>query len=205
MGKVDKLLNAFVTNCNKWVCADHNSESGQPAAIFREIKKRGYKFEEIAPNRWAKSVYCPTCKRNTTHYKLLNKTPEFSSKSRCPIDSVSRKRVLELLENKDAFTGASITSTPEIDHKVPWTRMDSDINIKNLSDKKILEHFQLLTREHNLLKDRMCSICKQKGIRPPFMEIRYWYSGKEKYEGTCEGCGWYDAKKWKQSLNSKLK
>ena len=47
--KSEKLLNAFKTNCGKWVCSTHNSESGQPAAIFREIKKQGYVFEEVTP------------------------------------------------------------------------------------------------------------------------------------------------------------
>ena len=72
----------------------------------------------------------------------------------------------------------------------------------SLTDDEIVENFQLLTREHNLLKDRMCSECKKSNIRPPFLGISYWYQGGKDYCGSCVGCGWYDGKKWRESINS---
>ena len=104
----------------------------------------------------------------------------------------------------DAFSGASISSTPEIDHKIPWTRLDNDIDASTLSDREIKQHFQLLTREHNLLKDRMCGHCKNDNIRPPFFGIHFWYEGDEHYNDSCEGCGWHDGAKWKEELNKIL-
>jgi hypothetical protein len=205
MSKKDILLNAFLKNIGEWVCGYCNSGSNQPAATFREIKKLGYEFEEYSPNRWGKDKYCHKCQNQRTHYKLLSANPKFSVQSRISIVGVERTRVITLLEGKDAFTGASISSTPEIDHKTPWTRLDKDIDTKDLSNDEIKNHFQLLTREHNLLKDRACGSCKVNNIRPPFIGINYWYKGDQNYNDTCEGCGWYDGKKWRESINNKLK
>jgi hypothetical protein len=204
MSKVDKFLKALKENVGEWTCCYCNSGSDQPAATFREIKKRGYIFEEVGNNRWAKTIFCPICNGYHTHYKLLFTEKINEEKPRCSITPKQRDRVIKILKEKDAFTGAKITSTPEIDHKVPWSRLDKDINISNLSDEEIAEHFQLLTREHNLLKDRECQKCIKTNIRPHFFEIPFWYEGDEKYNGSCEGCGYYDGKKWRKELKEKL-
>ena len=205
MSKVDDLLQACKENLGKWTCAYCASNSGQPAATFREIKKLGYKFEETSPGRWAKNMICAVCGTERTHYKLLSLEPEFQEKQRISIDPKTRARILKLLEMTDAFSGASITSTPEIDHKIPWTRLVSDVDASKLNDREVKEHFQLLTREHNLLKDRMCGSCKLNNIRPPFLGINYWYEGDKHYTGSCIGCGWYDGIKWKEEINKLLK
>jgi hypothetical protein len=205
MAKKDKLLEVFKNKLGEWVCGYCNSESNQPAATFREIKKLGYKFEEHSPNRWGKELYCRICSDYRTHYKLLSINPEFEEKNRISINPIQRNRILKLLGGKDAMTGASISSTPEIDHKIPWTRLDYDIDASKLTDKQIVEHFQLLTREHNLLKDRACGSCKINDIRPPFLGISFWYKGDSKYNNTCDGCGWYDCAKWREIVNEKLK
>lgn len=205
MSKADDLLDAFKENVGEWVCGLCNSKSNQPAATFREIKKMGYAFEEHSPGRWGKAMYCSTCHQNTSHYKLLKLEPEFVEKPRIPISPKDRKRILKLLAFKDAFTGATISSTPEIDHKVPWSRLEQDVDVARLSDHSIFNHFQLLTREHNLLKDRACTSCIRTNKRPPFMQIDFWYQGNEVYGGSCVGCGWYDGEKWRIEINKKLK
>ena len=202
MSKTEDFLNECKNNIGKWTCSLHTTGSNQPAAIFREVKKLGYEFEEATPNRGAKTMYCPICKQETTHYTLLNANPTLTKHERLVIDKKSRERTLNALGWRDAFTGAKITSTPEIDHKTPWTRLDGDLDIRSLTDDEIVENFQLLTREHNLLKDRMCSECKKSNIRPPFLGISYWYQGGKDYCGSCVGCGWYDGKKWRESINS---
>lgn len=204
MSKADDLLLACKKNVGKWTCGYCGSNSNQPAATFRELKKRGYKFEEPTPGRWGKEMWCPECSAYRTHYKLLALEPVLPEHERCPIDKRSRERVLTLLGGRDAFTGGSISSVAEIDHKTPWTRMEGDLDIRSLSDEQIRQHFQLLTREHNLLKDRMCGRCKAENIRPPFLGIKFWYSGTENYCGSCYGCGWYDGVRWREELNKKL-
>ena len=80
--------------------------------------------------------------------------------------------------------------------------MNGDIDATKLSDEDIKQHFQLLTREHNLLKDRACDHCKKENKRPPFLEIPFWYEGGSNYTGMCEGCGWYDGVKWREELKN---
>jgi hypothetical protein len=203
--KSEKLLNAFKSNYGEWVCSMHNSESGQPAATFRKIKNEGYVFDEISPNRWGKMMFCPVCGRETTHYRLLSIEPKLETHRRIPISPKNRKRILSFYKNKDAFTNATITSTIEIDHKIPWTRLNDDIDTSSINEEEIKNNFQLLTKEHNLLKDRACTKCKNEGIREGLFGINFWYDGNSKYNGTCEGCGWYDGNKWRDKLNAKLK
>ncbi len=205
MSKVDELLSYLQSNVGEWCCSMCGSGSTQPAAIFREIKKLGYVFEEPTHGRWAKQMYCNRCKTQRSFYKLLKAEPDENLvKKRCTITAKDRERVLSLLDNKDAFTGATISSTPEIDHKTPWTRLEKDINIPTITDKEVIENFQLLTREHNLLKDRACGHCKLSNKRPPLFGIRFWYDGDDNYHGTCSGCGWYDGKRWREELNKTL-
>ncbi len=205
MSKADDFLKECKDHVGEWVCSLHSTGSNQPAAIFREVKKMGYQFEEPSPNRWAKSQFCPICNQETTHYKLLSPDPVFTVQSRNSISAKTRKRVLTLFNNKDAFTGASISSVAEIDHKTPWTRLESDFNLNDMTDEEIKENFQLLTREHNLLKDRACDHCKKNNVRPPFLGVPFWYKGNEQYCGFCEGCGWYDGAEWRKQLKQFIK
>ncbi len=198
------MLSMMKANVGQWCCGYCSSNSNQPAATFRELKKRGYIFDEHTPGRWGKEMYCPTCGTNRTHYRLLSAEIENKEKKRYGFTKAVSDRIKRLFDNRDAITGASISSVAEIDHKMPWTRLESDIDTSAISDDEIKSNFQLLTREHNLLKDRMCGRCKETGIRPPFLEIAFWYSGDEQYTGTCEGCGWYDARKWRQTVNDMI-
>ena len=204
MSKADDFLDECRKNLEQWVCSLHTTGSNQPAAIFREVKKRGYEFEEVSPNRWAKTMFCPVCEQETTHYKLKKDTPVFSRQERLAIDKKTRDRILKIFDNRDAFTGGSISSVAEIDHKVPWTRLKVDIDARDLTDEEIRTHFQLLTREHNLLKDRACTVCKNENVRPAFLGIPFWYSGGSEYLDTCEGCGWFDGEKWRYELSKIL-
>lgn len=205
MSKVDDLLKYFQEHIGEWACSTCGCHSGQPAATFREVKKRGYVFETSSSGRWGKEMFCPVCGINRTFYKLIKLQPDFSqTRSRCTISPKDRQRVLALCEGKDAFTGASISSVAQVDHKIPWTRMKEDLPISSLSDEEVRGHYQLLTGEHNLLKDRACGHCKQCGERPPLFGIRFWYTGDGTYRGTCEGCGWYDGVRWREELNKSL-
>ena len=202
MAKHQILLKAFQKNLGEWVCRMHNSDvAQQPASTFRELKKLGYKFEKVSARSWAKRKYCKVCENHTTHSKLLEFDPVFTKKPRINIPNSDRARILKLFKYRDAFTGGTISSTPEIDHKIPWSRLEQDIDTSNLSDNEIVEHFQLLTGEHNLLKDRACSKCINTNIRPPFLEIEFWYEGDKNFKGLCDGCGWYDGVKWRNELN----
>ena len=206
MSKADDLLQYFKENVGKWACSMCGSHSGQPAATFRTLKNAGWKFEEIAPQRWGKQMYCPHCGQETTHYKLLS-LEQGEDKSRNGLTPAHKRRIIANLPNTDAFTGASVKSSIEIDHKVPFDRLKEstgDVDVDQLSNKEIALHFQILTRDHNLLKDRACQSCIKFGTRPPFLGIKYWYEGNEVYRGSCVGCGWHDGAEWRRRLNERL-
>lgn len=206
MTKKEKLFNAFKENVGEWTCSYCNTGSNQTAAIFREIKADGYKFEKTGPKRWAKQLYCPICNDRRTHYKMTSTEPEYAQKHRCPMTEKDRERVLSLIGDRDAFSNSKITSGIQIDHKKPYARLTEDLKVSNLTDEEIVESFQSLTEDHNLLKARKCDECIISGIRPlGFGDIKYWYDGDEKYRGTCVGCCWYDAVKWREELNKHIK
>lgn len=207
MSKTDMLLEHFKKNLGKWTCAMCGSKSGQPAATFRALKNAGWQFEEHSPQRWGKTMYCSICGQATTHYKLISNV-QGEDKSRVGISNTQKKRIISILGEEDAFTGASAKSSLEIDHKVPFARLkdsSGDIDVDRLSNKEIVDCFQILTRDHNLLKDRACQHCIKTGERSPFFGINFWYEGGKKYCGSCKGCGYYDGTEWRRRLNEHLK
>jgi len=205
ISKQEYFLQKAQSNLNEWVCMLHNSVSStQPVSLTKLLRNKGYSFEEVSPKRWCKSLYCETCKTKTTHVKLLHLEPVFTSKPRISIDKKTREKIINLLDSRDAFTGVKITSITEIDHKVPFRKLEQDIDASKLSDEELLDNFQLLTNDHNLLKDRACLSCEKTNIRPPFFEVNFFYEGDENYLGSCVGCGWYDGAKWSCKLNEKL-
>ena len=202
------LLEACKKNIGEWVCTYCNSGSGQPAAVSRELRADGYLFEETSPGRYSTQMYCPTCGKKRTHIKLLSEEPVLDEKKRCSITKKDRERVLSILGTRDAFTGASIvSSTPEIDHKTPFSRLEQDKNISELTDEQIKDDFQILTRHSNLLKDKACKKCILTNKRTPFNGIEYWYVGDENYDHCigCVGCGWHDGVKYTEKLNQYIK
>lgn len=208
--KKQEMLDFYLNNIGKWgcaICSCKALKSSQTAALNRELRNEGYEFEEIEENsnQWAKKMNCVECGTTTSHYKLLSPLPNpAKNKHRINIPPKLRKHIIEIFNKRDAFTGASISSNPEVDHKIPWTRLEKDYDVKSMTDEELRNSFQLLTREHNLLKDRMCDKCKKTNIRPPFIGMSFWYEGNEKYLGTCVGCGWFDGVKWRLEANKKL-
>lgn len=117
------------------------------------------------------------------------------------ISSDIKDRIIYLLDGKDALTGFCIQSDPQIDHKVPLTRLHGVVNADAMSDEKLIEEFQLLSKEHKKIKYKACLVCLHIGRRPPFPGLKYWYRGNVFYNGTCTGCVWYDCNEWKKQLN----
>lgn len=206
MNRKEHLLKMLQEHVGEWVCLTCGTENaGQPAKYTNFLRNDGYVFEETGENRFSKQMYCEVCGKKTSHAKLLQVEQKNSYKPRLNMTPKEKARIRRILEDIDAFTEASISSNCEVDHKVPLTRLNEDIDSTKLNNDEIKEHFQLLTRDHNLLKDRACQHCLKYNERPPLFGITYWYVGDEHYNGTCEGCGWYDPSKWRDSLNQLIK
>ena len=207
MSKKDKALNEGIKHIGEWVCSSCASGSCQPAATYKSLRHEGYIFEETSEGRWDKRLYCPICDKRTTHYKLLSAEPMGSKKKRCNISPTDRKRCLSILGNRDAYTGASVTGKVEIDHKIPFSVLKQDIKISEITDGEIKKHFQILTPNHNALKEKKCKQCIKSGKRPKFFDSIFYYKGDEIYkehsDGShpCVGCGYHDGIKWREEYN----
>lgn len=207
MSKATDLLAFCKEHVGEWCCSVCGSNSNQPAATFRELKNAGWQFEECGHQRWGKQMFCARCGTERTHYKLLS-LEQGAGITRDNLTTPQRKRIRDLLSDRDAFSDSTAVSSAEVDHKEPFRRLREkgcpDINPDDLSDRQIAEHYQILTRDHNLLKDRECEHCQRLGVRPPFFGIMYWYEGDERYRGECKGCGYFDGAEWRRRLNEHL-
>jgi hypothetical protein len=105
-----------------------------------------------------------------------------------------------------------------IDHRFPqarWGKAEPPL-AKETTDGEIRARFQLLKKDgsgnHNQLKSRACEACIKTGKRGFPLGIKHFYKGGEdwpqgvpsrgpKAQRGCEGCGWYNLEKWRESLN----
>lgn len=133
------------------------------------------------------------------------------------------QRAVAVLGSRDVVEG---TSRPPnqltVDHKLPMLRWNTktqqqQTNYGAMTDDDIRKHFQLLKASngsvsHNLLKSRSCERCFRDGRRGTPFGIAFFYKGGPKWKPAdktkakgCVGCGWYDFKQWRESLNKRLK
>ena len=192
----------------KWKCV-HCEIPDNPnwARRFQDIKELGY---TTATNT---KMYCEHCKKNTTHILLLP-IPRAASTGYETWSPELRKRIIKTLKNYDVYEDrASDSLLP--DHKFPeirWGNNTREENPDDMSEDDIKKKFQLLSNQRNQQKREVCRKCYQTGIRGTPYNIKYYYSGDEKWpkdipkkgkeaEKGCIGCGWYDLEKWKKELN----
>lgn len=197
---------------NEWVCRTCGTGkiNDQPAARIRDIKKRGYIIA-------TKTRSCSTCNITTYQDMLIllsvnaQKRPEF----RKPIDEATKKRIISVLNYKDAVFDVVRTAREfVIDHKFPsqrWDKVESR-NHAHMSEDEIRAKFQLLTNQTNMLKSRFCDDCVKTGSRATFMGIAWYHSGNDKWVGDamgnelgCKGCAWYDVDLWRKMAAEKLR
>lgn len=193
----------------KWECRSCGAGkiNDQPAARIRDIKKNG--FIIATQNR-----YCKKCKKKQYHDILLifKVNTETKSELRKPISETARTNIINALGSKDVFFD---TSRPKnefvIDHKFPSQRwIEPETENENLTNTEIVDKFQLLTNQSNMLKSRACDKCCKTGVRPSFLGIKWFYSGNDQWIKSdnpgsgCYGCPWFDLAEWKNKINKKI-
>lgn len=190
----------------QWHCSECELPGSQPAKAIQGIRQDGYLLEKVGSN-WAKYMYCENCKRVTPHRRLITLEKQHDPIKRATITPTLRKRIIALFEGKDEILGYEPTGRAiEIDHRVPevrWENSEEELD-KLATDLELKKRYMLLVREHNLLKSRSCEKCKATDIRQPFMGINYFYEGNQNYVDRCDGCGWYNPERWRESLNQLL-
>ena len=160
---------------------------------------------------------CVTCAKTTKQDRLTGEVKASNAASGIPPKLI--KKVLELYDYTDTMEERKRPKHElVVDHRVPMARWATPEgqNDSNMSEEDIFKKFQLLKKDeggnHNLLKSRSCERCIQTGLRGYPFGIKYWYEGTEKWDESipekdergCVGCGWYDLKAWRDSLNADL-
>lgn len=196
-----------VSDC-EWHCSACELPSSQPAKDIQMLRKEGFEFVQNTGQGQGDYRDCETCEATTFHRKLKYPFPTQQSITRQDMPDSFKRRVRDLYDHRDAFDGSSPSTTLEVDHRVPEVRWEESesFDYKSMSSEDIEEHFQILSRKHNLLKSRKCESCVENGTRPPFMQIEYYYEGDAEYDDDlgCVGCGWYNPHEWRASLQSEI-
>ncbi|MFD1598372.1 hypothetical protein [Halobellus rarus] len=192
----------------EWHCSACELPSSQPAKDIQMLRKEGFEFVQNTGQGQGDYRHCENCEDTTFHRKLEYPFPTQKSITRQDMPDSFKRRVRGLYDHRDAFDGSSPSTTLEVDHRVPEVRWEESesFDYESMSGEEIREHFQILSRKHNLLKSRKCESCVENGKRPPFMEVEYYYEGGEAYEEDvgCVGCGWYNPHEWRASLQAEL-
>ncbi len=187
----------------KWHCSECELPGSQPAKALQGIRQDGYSMEKVG-SHWSKRMLCKNCGRITHHRRLISTTPQHEPIKRATISRNLRNRIIKLFDGKDEILGYAPTGRAiEVDHRIPevrWGESEADLD-DNATDEELKSRYMLLVREHNLLKSRHCEKCNATNKRQPLLGINFFYFGTKEYEGTCEGCGWYDPAKWRVHLN----
>ncbi|WP_256288438.1 hypothetical protein [Halobellus inordinatus] len=192
----------------EWHCSACELPSSQPAKDIQMLRKEGFEFVQNTGQGQGDYRHCETCENTTFHRKLKYPFPTQKSITRQDMPDSFKRRVRDLYDHRDAFDGSSPSTTLEVDHRVPEVRWDESesFDYESMSDEDVREHFQILSRKHNLLKSRKCEACVESGKRPTFFEIDYYYEGGEEYDEDvgCVGCGWYNPHEWRAALQEEL-
>jgi hypothetical protein len=203
MSKLEEYLNIYLdmgVHCE--VCVASKIVSSQTAAQNRGLRVKGYQFKKVG-NNYGWNTFCEVCDRSTVHRQLLSAVPE-ASKERITLSKALRDKVIKLHNNLDARYGCSSTESLEVDHRVPRLRETTDETSYNKhTDEQLLEAFMLLTRQNNLTKSRACESCVRTNERG-WDQLKWWYEGTEKYEGSCVGCFWHNPATWKEKATNEL-
>ena len=133
--------------------------------------------------------------------------------------SALKNRIIKLHNSIDVYEAKPANRTNLIpDHKFPEIRWDEATrrhNLEDLTDREILQEFQLLTNQRNLQKREVCRSCYQTGQRGYPFGIKFFYQGDERWpetiprtgraaEAGCVGCGWYDLAAWRGAVENRL-
>jgi hypothetical protein len=122
------------------------------------------------------------------------------------LHSYNEKTLKEsFLNEKDAMDNQSVEL--EIDHRITPYRYNGiePVMPENPTDEYLKKNYMLLTKKNNNIKREACKKCIDTNVRQTsLIGIKFFYSGNERFEGTCEGCWWAYPEKWKEEVGRKL-
>lgn len=194
------IFKKLLDNCGSWVWnKDFNNEN--PQRRIQGIKEAGFTI--------ATRFY----ERRTYHMLLPFAPVRAATYETIPL--AVRRRIFRVHEGINSYTGepTSISCLP--DHKFPEIRWDKHTPESNssLSEREILEKFQIIPENINQMKREVCRKCFKSGMRGKLNGINFFYAGGPSWDKSipkvgksaeqgCIGCFWYDMLAWRNALNN---
>ncbi len=186
---------------------DSFPDNPNPQRRFQDLKDQGYTISiyPIGGRKWGKMLL-PIPLNPKMGYEVF--TPQFKS------------RVIRLFNGINAYEAKKTAIKSLIpDHKFSEVRWDEDTKGENpmeMTDKEIIEKFQLLDNQRNQQKREVCRKCFQTGQRGKLFGIDFYPVGTGEWDKSvpqkgkaaeqgCIGCPWYDIEAWRKAVNEILK
>lgn len=172
--KTQAILNILLENpsgvlrcCLRDKLRERKIDIGQPAAQIRNLRSSGLNIPKLAKSYCEVHKVLETMDRIDSPYLTGN---DYLRINHTPKDALLIRRALG---ERDAFTGIKVSTALEIDHRVPIGRKrvseETKENKVDANDSSAINtRYQVLTRENNLYKSRICEKCVKENVKPAF-------------------------------------
>lgn len=176
--------------CMREEIIKRNLDIGQAAGHVRFLRDAGVNIPKL------KRVRCEV--HNVTETKDVIEQPYLTGNAyaRATYSPKEFGIIRKTLGVRDAFTDIHTTTNLEVDHRIPVTRLkhldgvkESKVDVTN--PESIKDQYQLLTRENNLYKSRVCEKCVKTNKKPDkFLAIKIPVSigGGQEYNKDSNSC-----------------
>ena len=145
---------------------------GQPAGHIRFLRDAGINIPKVKRERC--EVHNVTETKDTINRPYLTG----NSYARATYSPKEFSTIRKTLGHRDAFTDIHSTTNPEIDHRLPVTRLkqlngSKEVKVDVTNAEAVRNQYQLLTRDNNLHKSRVCEKCVKTDTKPDkFLAIK---------------------------------
>lgn len=210
--KTQKVLDLLLANpdgltrcCMREKLIEDGVDIGQVAAKIRELRGAGVNIPKV------KKVKCLVHGQTDTKDQIVKPYITGNAYARANYSPKEVSLMRDTLGNADNFTLIRTTTLLEIDHRVPVVRRatttsmsETKVDISNPED--ITNEFQMLSRDSNLYKSRMCERCVNTGIKPEVfigIPIPKSIGGGLPYSdaNSCDSCPFAYPEKFRASLS----
>ena len=195
--KTQSVLNILFENpdgilrcCLREEIINRNLDIGQPAGHIRFLRDAGINIPKV------KRVRCDTHNVTETKDKIEHPYLTGNAYARATYSPKEFGIIRKTLGVRDAFTDIHTTTNLEIDHRVPVTRLkqldgskEAKVDVSSPGDIKA--QYQLLTRENNQYKSRVCENCVEDDVKPSkFLGIKIPVSigGGQMFDANTNNC-----------------
>jgi hypothetical protein len=176
--------------CMREEILKRNLDIGQAAGHIRFLRDAGVNIPRVKRQR------CEVHSVTETKDKVVEPYLTGNAYARATYSPKEFATIRKILGHRDAFTGIHSTTNPEVDHRLPVTRLkelegsqEAKVDVKNPEEVK--NQYQLLTRDNNLYKSRVCEKCVKTNNKPDrFLSIKIPVSigGGKPYDKDTNNC-----------------